>query len=124
MEEERRQNESEVEYCTDIREDISEDMKKIKTFMESHSHFSHNLGLMASYIIDIRKEVPLEKDDLKKDAKEELDKATKDDKVLRDTVSSWKRDNRKWLMRPRKREKRKERGEPSKTYSGKNRWWL
>ena len=97
MEAERRQGESEDEHSREIREELSDDMKKIKTFMEAHSNFSHNLGLMASYIIDIRKEVPLEKDDLKKDAKEELDKATKDDKVLRITVSSCKRDNRKWL---------------------------
>ena len=41
--------------------------------MESHSHFSHNLGLMASYILDIRKEVSLDKDNLKRDAKEEVD---------------------------------------------------
>ena len=85
-------------------------------------HTTQGQGLMASYIIDIRKEVPLEADQLKKDAKEELDKSTKDDKVLRDTVSSWKRDNRKWLMLHRKCEKSKERGEPSKTNSGKDRW--
>ena len=122
MEAERRQDESGDEYSREIREELADDMKKIKTFMEAQTLFSHNLGLMASYIIDIRKEVPLEADHLKKDAKEELDKSTKDDKVLRDTVSSWKRDNRKWLMRPRKCEKSKERGEPSKTNSGKDSW--
>ena len=61
MDAERRQDESEDEYSREIREDLLEDMKKIKTFMESHSHFLHNLGLMASYIIDIRKEVYLRK---------------------------------------------------------------
>ena len=68
-------------------------MKKVKSLLDSHSHNSHNLGQMASYILDIRKEFPLDKDNLRRDAKEELDKATKDDKVLRETVSGWKRVN-------------------------------
>ena len=66
MEAERRQDESEDEYAREIREELSEDMKKIKAFMEAHTEFSHNLGLMASYIIDIRPEVPVESDQLKK----------------------------------------------------------
>ena len=57
MEEERGEDESEDEYARDIREDLSEDMKKIKVYMEAHTEFSHNLGLMASYIMDIRREV-------------------------------------------------------------------
>ena len=92
--------------------------------MEAHTEFSHNLGLMSSYIMDIRPEVPVESDQLKRDAKEALDKTTKDEKVVRDKVATWKRNNRKWLLRPKKKEKSKERGESSKTdnNSGKARW--
>ena len=82
--------------------------------MEAHSEFSHNLGLMASYIMDIRPEVAVESDKLKRDAKEALDKTTKDEKVVRDKVATWKRNNRKWLLRPKKKEKSKERGESMK----------
>ena len=52
----------------------------------------------------------MDKDNLRKDAKKQLDKATKDDKALKEKVSGWRRVNRKWLMRPRRKEKSKERG--------------
>ena len=45
MEEERGEGESEDEYAEDIRKELSEDMAKIKVYMETHSEFYHNLGL-------------------------------------------------------------------------------
>ena len=92
--------------------------------MEAHTKFSHNLGLIAIYIMDIRPEVAVESDKLKRDAKEALDETTKDEKIVRDKVSTWKKNNRKWMLRPKKKEKSKERGESMKTdnQSGKARW--
>ena len=82
----------------------------------------HNLGQMASYILDIRKEFPLDKDNLRKDVKEELDKATKDDKALKEKVSVWRRVNRTWLIKPRRKEESRDKGKPTKPGSGKDRW--
>merc|ERR1712215_414221 len=67
MEEERGEGESEDEYAEDIRKELSENMTKVKVYMEAHSEFSHNLGLMANYIMDIRPEVAVESDKLKRD---------------------------------------------------------
>ena len=122
----RRKEESEDEYSEDICKDLSEDMKKVKLYMEAHSEFSHNMGLMASYIMDIRPEVAVESDKLKRDAKEALEKSTKDEKVVGDKVATWKKNNRKWLLRPKKKEKSKERGESLKTdnKSGSMARWL
>ena len=101
MEEERGEGESEDEYIEDIRKDLSEDMKKVEVYMENHSEFSHNLGLMASYIMNIRPEISVEFDKLRRDAKEALDKTTKDEKVVRYKVATWKKNNRKCLLRPK-----------------------
>ena len=94
MEEERGEGESEDEYAEDIRKELSEDMAKVKVYMEAHSEFSHNLGLMASYIMDIRPEVAVESDKLKRDTKEALEKSTKDEKAVGDKVATWKKTNR------------------------------
>ena len=65
MEEERDKEHSEDEYCQEIREDISQNMKKVKLLLDSHSHNSHNLGQMCSYILDIMKECPMDKNNLR-----------------------------------------------------------
>ena len=64
----------------------------------------------------------MDKDNLRKDAKEELDKATRDDKALKEKVSVWRRVNRKWLVKPKKKEEIKDKGEPTKPQSEKDRW--
>ena len=88
MEEERGKEHSEDEYCLEVREDISQNLKKVKLLLDSHSNNSHNLGQKCSYILDIMKDCPTDNDSLRKDVKEELDKATKDDKALqRESVS-------------------------------------
>ena len=81
---------------------------------------------MASYMMDISLEVAVESDKLKKDAKEALEKSTKDEKVVVDKVATWKKNDRKWLLRPKKKEKSKERGESIKTdnQSGSRACWL
>ena len=73
-----------VSYKPNRLEKISQNMKKVKLLLDSHSHNSHNLGQMCSYILDIMKECPMDKDNLRKDAKEELDKTTRDDKALKE----------------------------------------
>ena len=68
------------------------------------------------------KDCPTDNDSLRKDVKEELDKATRDDKALKEKVSVWRRVNRKWLVKSNKKEETKDKGEPTKPGSGKDRW--
>ena len=81
MEEKRDKENSEDEYCLEVREDISQNLKKVKLLLDSHSNNSHNLGQMCSYILEIMNDCPTDKDSLRKDVKEELDKATRYDKA-------------------------------------------
>ena len=104
LEEERGEGESEDEYSEDIRKELVEDMTKIKVYLDAHSEFSHKLGLMANYIMDVRPGVAVESCKLKRDAKEALDKSVKDEEAVEEKVATWKRTNRKWL-RPKKKRK-------------------
>ena len=122
LEEDRDKENSEDEYCLEVREDISQNLKKVRSLLDSHSNNSHNIGQMCSYILDIMKDCPTDNDSLRKDVREELDKATRDDKALKEKVTAWRRVNRRWLVKPKKKEEIKDKGEPTKPGSGKNRW--
>ena len=54
LEEERWEEESEDEDADEIHKDLLEDMSKIKLQLEAHREFSHEIGLMARYIVECR----------------------------------------------------------------------
>ena len=68
---------------------------------------------MANYILDCRPGVAIERDKLKRDAREALNKSVKDEEDLEEKMSTWKKSNRKWL-RPKKKDKTKEKVETVK----------
>ena len=113
LEDERGEEESEDEEADEIRKDLLEDMRKIKLQLEAHREFSHQLGLMANYILDCRPAVAIETDKLKRDAREAFNKSVKDEEDLEEKMSTWKKSNRKWL-RPKKKDKTKEKVETVK----------
>ena len=88
-------------------------MVKVKSCLDSHSDFSHNLELMVNYMMDIRPGVP-EANKLRSDAKQALDKSIKDEETIETKVKDWKAKNRKWL-RQRKKDKNKEKVDQVKT---------
>ena len=102
LEDERGEEESEDEEADEIRKDLLEDMSKIKLQLEAHREFSHQLGLMANYILDCRPGVAIETDKLKRDAREAFNKSLKDEEDLEEKMSTWKKSNRKWL-RPKEK---------------------
>ena len=113
LEQERAEGDSDDEYTEDLRKELGEDMVKVKSCLDSHSEFSHNLELMANYMMDIRPGVP-EANKLRSDAKQALDKSIKDEETIEKKVKDWKAKNRKWL-RQRKKDKNKEKVDQVKT---------
>ena len=98
-------------------------MSKIKLQLEAHREFSHEIGLMASYIVECRPGVATETDKIKREAKEALDKSVKDEEELEEKIIVWRRANKKWL-RHKKKDKAKEKVETVKVDNpgGKSRW--
>ena len=113
LEQERAEGDSDDKYTEDLRKELGEDMVKVKSCLDSHSEFSHNLELMANYMMDIRPGVP-EANQLRSDAKQALDKSIKDEETIEKKVKDWKAKNRKWL-RQRKKDKNKEKVDQVKT---------
>ena len=124
LEDERGEEESEDEEADEIRKDLLEDMSKIKLQLEAHREFSHQLGLMANYIVDCRPGVAIETDKIKREAKEALHKSVKNEEELEEKISAWRKANRKWL-RPKKKDKAKKKVETVKVDNsggGRSRW--
>ena len=89
--------------------------------MVSHTDNTHNIAQMCNYILTIMKDSPTD-DSKRKDVQDEMDKARKDDKTIKEKLTQWRRVNRKWIVKPKKKEVVKEKGEPVKTSgSGKDR---
>ena len=62
-------------------------------------------------------------DKKRKDVQDEMDKARKDDKTIKEKLKEWRRINRKWLVKPKKKEVVKDKGEPViSSGNGKDRW--
>ena len=89
--------------------------------MVSHTDNTHNIAQMCNYILTIMEDSPTD-DKKRKDVQDEMDKARKDDKTIKEKVTEWRRINRKWIVKPKKREVVKDKGKLVKTSgSGKDR---
>ena len=95
LEDERGEEESEDEDADEIHKDLLEDMDQIKQQIKEHRTFSHEIGCMASYIVECRPGVATEGDKIKTEAQEALDKSVKDEEELEEKVNAWKRANKK-----------------------------
>ena len=105
-----------------MRDDISHNLQKVKGFVASHTDNTHNIGQMCNYILGIMKDCPTD-DSHRKDVQEEMDKARRDDKAIKEKLTDWRRVNKKWLVKPKKKDVVKDKWEPVKTTgSGKDRW--
>ena len=58
LEQEKAEGDSDDEYTEELTKGLGEDMVKVKSCLNSHSEFSHNLQLMANYMMEIRQGVP------------------------------------------------------------------
>ena len=58
LEQEKVEGDSDDKYTEDLRKVVGEDMVKVKSCLNSHSEFSHNLQLMANYMMEIRQGIP------------------------------------------------------------------
>ena len=86
------------------------------------SHTAHNIAQMCNYILTIMEDSPTD-DKKRKDVQDEMDKARKDDKTIKEKLTEWRRKNRRWIVKPKKKEVVKDKGEPAKSSgSGKDRW--
>ena len=122
LEAERDNDDSEDELSTEVREDISSNLQKVKGFIASHTENTHNIAQMCNYILTIMEESPTD-DKKRKDVQDEMDKARRDDKTIKEKLTEWRRINRRWIVKPKKKEVVKDKGEPVKSSgSGKDRW--
>ena len=96
-----------AQLAEDIHKELLEDMDQMKQQIKEHRTFSHEIGCMASFIVECRPEVATQGDKIKEEAQAAFDKSVKDEREIEEKLNAWKRSNKKWLKR-KKKEKGKE----------------
>ena len=107
LEEERGEGESEDEDAEEIHKDLLEDMDQMKQQIKEHRTLSHEIGCIASFMVKCRPEIATQGDKIKEEAQAAFEKSVKDEGEIEEKVNAWKRSNKKWLKRRKKKEKRR-----------------